>query len=233
MSFRCLISDLLSKEVYDFDKLRYFTITLLNLVKHYLFLHAHFSWNSFTENLNSSAPSAADVLLWRRRHVSFGIIVVATVAWVIFERSGLSFLSICSDVFLLLIISLFIHANYAVLRNRYEHHTLLLMVTLKPLLLITFSFPSRPLPELSELVFSEEMVTNVAASFRVKINSLLLMAHDITLGKDFRLFFQVYWADVCELMDVRGDGKNNWLVLLLWEFFFPYKKEFKNTHGNY
>ncbi|KAI6670230.1 hypothetical protein NL676_005115 [Syzygium grande] len=134
---------------------------------------------------------AADVLLWRRRHVSFGIIVVATVAWVIFERSGLSFLSICSDVFLLLIISLFIHANYAVLRNRYEHHTLLLMVTLKPLLLITFSFPSRPLPELSELVFSEEMVTNVAASFRVKINSLLLMAHDITLGKDFRLFFQV------------------------------------------
>ncbi|KAF8009888.1 hypothetical protein BT93_J0767 [Corymbia citriodora subsp. variegata] len=109
---------------------------------------------------------AADVLLWRRRHVSFGIIIVATIAWVIFERSGLSFLSICSDVLLLLIISLFIHANYAVFRNR-------------------------PLPELSELVFSEEMVTNVAASFRVKINSLLLMAHDITLGKDFRLFFQV------------------------------------------
>ncbi|XP_048140412.1 reticulon-like protein B16 isoform X1 [Rhodamnia argentea] len=109
---------------------------------------------------------AADVLLWRRRHLSFGIIIVATVAWVIFERSGLSFLSICSDVLLLLIISLFIHANYAVFRNR-------------------------PLPELSELVFSEEMVTNAAASFRVKINSLLLMAHDITLGKDFRLFFQV------------------------------------------
>lgn len=50
---------------------------------------------------------------------------------------------------------------------------------------------SRQLPELPELVLSEEMVNNAAASFRVKINSLLLMAHDITLGKDFRLFFKV------------------------------------------
>uniref|UniRef100_A0A803P1H6 Reticulon domain-containing protein n=1 Tax=Cannabis sativa TaxID=3483 RepID=A0A803P1H6_CANSA len=35
------------------------------------------------------------------------------------------------------------------------------------------------------------MVNNAAASFRVKINNMLLMAHDITLGKDFRLFFKV------------------------------------------
>lgn len=44
---------------------------------------------------------------------------------------------------------------------------------------------------LPELVLSEEMVNNAAASFRVKINYMLLMAHDITLGKDFRLFFKV------------------------------------------
>lgn len=35
------------------------------------------------------------------------------------------------------------------------------------------------------------MVNNAAASFRVKINNVLLMAHEITLGKDFRLFFKV------------------------------------------
>ncbi|KAI4372890.1 hypothetical protein MLD38_011072 [Melastoma candidum] len=109
---------------------------------------------------------AADVLLWKRRQVSFGVIVVATVAWIIFERSGLPFLSICSDVLLLVIVILFLKANFAVYRNR-------------------------PLPELPELVLSEDMVTNAAVSFRVKINSLLLMAHDITLGKDFRLFFKV------------------------------------------
>ncbi|XP_022764859.1 reticulon-like protein B16 isoform X2 [Durio zibethinus] len=79
---------------------------------------------------------AADILLWKRWRVSFGVILVATVAWLIFERNG-------------------------------------------------------QLQTLPELELSEEMVNNAAASFRVKINNLLLMAHDITLGKDFRLFFKV------------------------------------------
>ncbi|OMO89987.1 Reticulon [Corchorus olitorius] len=110
--------------------------------------------------------NAADVLLWKRWRVSFGVIIVATVAWLIFERSGLPFLSICSDVLLILIVLLFVRANYAALRNR-------------------------QLQTLPELVLSEEMVNDAAASFRVKINNVLLMAHDITLGKDFRLFFKV------------------------------------------
>ncbi|XP_052184734.1 reticulon-like protein B16 isoform X2 [Diospyros lotus] len=109
---------------------------------------------------------AADVVLWKRWHISCGIIVVATVAWLIFEWSGLSFLSICSDVLLILIVLLFLWANYAAFRNK-------------------------QLQTLPELVLSEEMVNNAAASFRVKINYALLMAHDITLGKDFRLFFKV------------------------------------------
>ncbi|CAA2957901.1 reticulon B16 isoform X1 [Olea europaea subsp. europaea] len=112
---------------------------------------------------------AADVILWRRRRVSCGIIVVATVAWLLIERSGLSFLSLCSDVLLVLIVLLFLRANYTVFRKRQQ----------------------RTLPE---LVLSEEMVNNAAASFRVKVNYMLLMAHDITLGKDFRLFFVVVIA---------------------------------------
>ncbi|KAK1572407.1 hypothetical protein Q3G72_032280 [Acer saccharum] len=109
---------------------------------------------------------AADVLLWKRRRVSFGVIVVATVAWFIFEWSGLPFLSVCSDVLLLLIAVLFVRANYV-------------------------AFQDKQLQTLPELVLSEEMVNNAAASFRVKVNYLLVVAHDITLGKDFRLFFQV------------------------------------------
>ncbi|KAG4911639.1 hypothetical protein JHK84_052120 [Glycine max] len=114
----------------------------------------------------------ADVLLWKRWHVSLGIIVVATVAWVLFEWTSLPFLTICSDVLLILIVLLFLHANYAALRNKYD------------------SYPLQP-PTLPELVVSEEMVNNVAASFRVKINNMLLIAHDITIGKDFRIFFKV------------------------------------------
>ncbi|XP_031271307.1 reticulon-like protein B16 isoform X1 [Pistacia vera] len=108
----------------------------------------------------------ADILLWKRRRVSFGVIVVATVAWLIFERSGLPSLSICSDVLLLLIVVLFVRANFAAYRDK-------------------------QLQTLPELVLSEEMVNNAAASFRVKINNMLYLAHDITVGKDFRLFFQV------------------------------------------
>ncbi|KAK6145620.1 hypothetical protein DH2020_022440 [Rehmannia glutinosa] len=112
---------------------------------------------------------AADVILWRRRRVSCGIVVVATFSWLLIERSGISFLPLCSDVLLILVVLLFLRANYAVYRNK-------------------------QLKTLPELVLSEEMVNNAAASFRVKVNYMLLMAHDITLGKDFRLFFKVVIA---------------------------------------
>ncbi|KAL8096769.1 hypothetical protein AgCh_037651 [Apium graveolens] len=82
-----------------------------------------------------------------------------------------------TDVLLILIVLLFLRANYADFRNLH-------------------------LQSLPELVLSEEMVNNVAASFRVKINYVLLMAHDITLGKDFRLFFKV--VVVLWLMSVTG-----------------------------
>ncbi|KAJ6831133.1 reticulon-like protein B16 [Iris pallida] len=109
---------------------------------------------------------AADVILWKQQQISFGVIIISTVAWLLIERSGLSFLTISSDILLILIVIQFIRANCAVMLNK----------------------QLKPLPE---LVLSEEMVNNAAAALRVKVNNMLLMAHDITLGKDFRLFFQV------------------------------------------
>ncbi|CAJ2665678.1 unnamed protein product [Trifolium pratense] len=108
----------------------------------------------------------SDVLLWKRWKVSFGVIVVSTAAWFLLEWTDLPFLTICSDVLLLLIVILFLNSNYAALRNKQP-------------------------PSLPELIVSEEMVNNVAASFRVKVNNVLLIAHDITIGKDFRIFFKV------------------------------------------
>lgn len=105
---------------------------------------------------------AADVFLWKQFRVSFGVIVVATFTWLLVERSGISFLSLSSDVLLILVAVQFVRAQVG------RQH--------------------RPLPE---LVLSEEMVNNAAASIRVKVNNMLLLAHDITLGKDFRLFIKV------------------------------------------
>ncbi|AEE74974.1 Reticulon family protein [Arabidopsis thaliana] len=108
---------------------------------------------------------AADLLLWRRRHLSLGVIIISTVAWLIFEFSGLPFLSVSSDVLLIVIMISFVHARVSAFRNRQLH-------------------------SLPELVLSEEMVNSAAASFRIKLNHLLVMAHDVTVGNDFRLFFK-------------------------------------------
>lgn len=62
----------------------------------------------------------SDVLLWKRWQVSFGVIVVSTVAWLLLEWTDLPFLTICSDVLLLLIVLLFLNSNYAALRNKYD-----------------------------------------------------------------------------------------------------------------
>lgn len=109
---------------------------------------------------------AADILLWKQWHVSSGIVVVATVFWLLIEHSGLPLLTTCSDVLLILVVLLFLRANFAAFRNK-------------------------QLQTLPQLVLSEEFVNNVAASFRAKINNTLLMAHEITLGNDFKLFFRM------------------------------------------
>lgn len=95
-----------------------------------------------------------------------------------FEKSELSFLTICCDVLLILIVVQLIWVKISGLLNKQPR-------------------------QLPELVLSEEMVNNAAASFRVKVNNMLMIAHDITLGKDFRLFFQV--VSVLWLLSVIGN----------------------------
>lgn len=167
---------------------------------------------------------AADILLWKQWHVSSGIVVVATVFWLLIEHSGLPLLTTCSDVLLILVVLLFLRANFAAFRNKYGYGWLMFWITLKFLHIIIISykipfvytilfFPSdnvfsllaflhflsvsRQLQTLPQLVLSEEFVNNVAASFRAKINNTLLMAHEITLGNDFKLFFRVsIWSTI-------------------------------------
>ncbi|KAJ3682902.1 hypothetical protein LUZ60_013129 [Juncus effusus] len=110
--------------------------------------------------------TAADIILWKCKKASICVLILATAVWFLFEKSGLSFLTICSDVLLIMITLRFIHVNIASLLNK----------------------QLRPLPE---LVLSEEMVHNAAATFRARVNNILMIAHDITLKKGFKLFCQV------------------------------------------
>ncbi|KAM6574350.1 reticulon-like protein B12 [Cannabis sativa] len=108
----------------------------------------------------------ADVILWRQKNVTVGILLVTLAAWVVFEKSGYTLLSLLSSVFLLLIVILFIWAKSAAILNR----------------------PSPPLPELH---LSEEMVNEMASFIRIRVNNLLRVSQDIALGKDSKLFFKV------------------------------------------
>ncbi|KAL6138829.1 hypothetical protein ACLB2K_064108 [Fragaria x ananassa] len=108
----------------------------------------------------------ADVILWRQKDVTMSIMLVALAAWVVFEKSGYTLLSLVSSVLLLLFVVLFLWAKSAAILNR----------------------PAPPLPELQ---LSEEMVNEAAAIIRTHVNALLLVSLDISLGKDSRLFFKV------------------------------------------
>lgn len=108
----------------------------------------------------------ADVILWRQKNVTMGILLVALASWVVFERSGYTLLSLVSSVLLLLFAILFLWAKSAAILNR----------------------PAPPLPELH---LSEETVNEIAAFIRTRLNVFLSVSQDIALGKDTNLFFKV------------------------------------------
>jgi hypothetical protein len=110
--------------------------------------------------------TGADILLWRHWPTTAGVLAVSTIAYVLFEWSGYTLLSLLSNVLLFLVVILFLWSNAAALLNR--------------------SPP--PLPELS---LSEEQVMSVAAVLRIELNKILAVAHDVALGKDFKLFIKV------------------------------------------
>ncbi|KAE8686967.1 Reticulon-like protein B12 [Hibiscus syriacus] len=107
----------------------------------------------------------ADVMLWRRGNLTMGILLVTLAAWVVFEKSGYTLLSLVSNVLLLLIVILFLWAKSAAILNR-------------------------PAPPLPELYLSQEMVDEVGAFIRAHVNDFLSASRDIALGKDARLFFK-------------------------------------------
>nr|KJB76889.1 hypothetical protein B456_012G111200 [Gossypium raimondii] len=107
-----------------------------------------------------------DVMLWRRGNLTMGILLVTLAAWVVFEKSGYTLLSLVSNVLLLLIGILFLWAKSAAILNR-------------------------PAPPLPELYLSEETVNEMGAFIRAHVNDILSASKDIALGKDARLFFKV------------------------------------------
>ncbi|KAL9303243.1 hypothetical protein ACSQ67_020506 [Phaseolus vulgaris] len=133
----------------------------------------------------------ADLILWRRKNLTMGILLVTLAVWVVFERSGYTLLSLVSNVFLLLIVILFLWAKSAAILNR----------------------PAPPLPQLH---LSEEMANEVTTFIRTRVNDLLSVSQDIALGKDSRLFLKV--AAYLWLISIVG-GFTDFLTLAYTSLF--------------
>ncbi|KAL7169785.1 hypothetical protein ACSBR2_034758 [Camellia fascicularis] len=120
----------------------------------------------------------ADVMLWRRKNLTVGILVVTLAAWLVFEKSGYTLLSLVSSVLLLLVVILFLWAKSAAILNQ-------------------------PAPPLPDLYLSEEAVNDLAHLIRSHINALLSISKDIAMGKDTRMFFKVA-AYLCLISIIGG-----------------------------
>lgn len=62
--------------------------------------------------------AVADVILWRRKDVTLGILLGAVASWVLFEVAGYTVVSLVSNVLLLLFSILFFWTKAARIVNR-------------------------------------------------------------------------------------------------------------------
>eukprot|EP00249_Psilotum_nudum_P005845 c19275_g1_i3 orf=271-993(+) len=109
---------------------------------------------------------AADVLLWRKKHVSGGILVGSTVLWVLFVWMGCYLLSTLSTAMLAILFFLSAWSNAA-------------------------AFLHRSPPPIPKVELSEEQVRNMVKAAGIEINKLLAILYRIVTGKDLKLFLKV------------------------------------------
>ncbi|GLT51228.1 hypothetical protein SLA2020_246510 [Shorea laevis] len=110
--------------------------------------------------------SVADLLLWRKWFGGVMLLVSASTMWFLFEGAGYNFLSFLANVLLLVIVILFFWAKSASLLNR-------------------------PVPPLPNLEISDETVVLAADEMHVWINYALLIALEIAIDRNVKLFLQV------------------------------------------
>ncbi|KAG6488511.1 reticulon-like protein B12 [Zingiber officinale] len=108
----------------------------------------------------------ADVILWRKKNVTVGILIGVLASWIIFEVAGYTLLSLVSNVLLLLISILFVWAKAAEVLNR-------------------------PPPPIPEMYLNEEMIHEASDFCQFHANKIFSAFNDIARGKDSKLFYSI------------------------------------------
>lgn len=119
---------------------------------------------SFDELLGGRKVS--DVLLWRNRNLSAGILAGATLVWFLFDVVEYNVVTLLCHIALLGMLLLFIWSNAAPLFDR-------------------------PPPQIPEVIVSEQAFREVAQTIHYKLAHFVSILYDVACGKDLKKFLMV------------------------------------------
>jgi hypothetical protein len=108
----------------------------------------------------------ADVFLWRNKKVSGGVLVGATVLWVLFELLDYHLLTLVCHILILALAGLFLWSNASTFINK------------------------RP-PRIPEFHIPQEPVVQIAAALRIEINRAFAVLREIASGRELKKFLSV------------------------------------------
>ncbi|KAJ9164243.1 hypothetical protein P3X46_023845 [Hevea brasiliensis] len=109
---------------------------------------------------------SADVLLWRNKKTSAGILGGATTVWFLFELLEYHLITLVCHVSILSLAILFLWSNAS-------------------------TFINKSPPDIIEILLPEKCVLEVASALRIEINRALAVLHDIAAGRDVKKFLTV------------------------------------------
>ncbi|KAK1264934.1 Reticulon-like protein B5 [Acorus gramineus] len=108
----------------------------------------------------------ADIVLWRNKPMSGGILAGVTVVWLLFEWLGYTLLTLVCHSLILSLAILFLWSNAS-------------------------SFVNKSPPKFPEVILPEEAFISVAQSVRYEINEAFATFHNVASGKDLKKFLMV------------------------------------------
>ncbi|EPS69502.1 hypothetical protein M569_05265, partial [Genlisea aurea] len=108
----------------------------------------------------------ADLLLWKNKNVSVGVLVGATALWVLFDVFEYHFLTLVSHALIVGLVILFLWTNGS-------------------------AFVRKSPPRIPEVIIPEKLVLEFASDLRIEINRALSAFRDIASGKDLKAFLLV------------------------------------------
>uniref|UniRef100_A0A453EHD6 Reticulon-like protein n=1 Tax=Aegilops tauschii subsp. strangulata TaxID=200361 RepID=A0A453EHD6_AEGTS len=109
---------------------------------------------------------AADVFMWRNKHISAGVLGGATAIWILFELLGYHLLAFLGHALIFSLGVLFLWSNAS-------------------------SFINKSPPKIPEVIIPEDLVVNIALSTRHEINRAFANLRQIALGRDIKKFLIV------------------------------------------